>query len=160
MIGIVITVDASGPVFDGRAQAIIAEYARRVEDRLGSDGVQRIRQYLPTQYMYLGHNGGDPIHNPVPSDAGYLVAHILAHRDTPESVLITDGGYPGMIYGPWIEGIAPGNTYFGMAGRAARGLPPRFPGYHAFRKTTHELNMVATEIAEAMLPPYLGLINE
>jgi hypothetical protein len=110
--------------------------------------------------MYLGHNGGDPVNNPIPPNAGYLVSQIHWDRQTMDSIIVNDGGYPAMIYGPWIEGIGPGNLYFGVAGRTARGLSPRFPGYHAFQKTSNELNLVAADLAEAMLPPYLEMLNE
>jgi hypothetical protein len=161
-MGFIIVVDVGdqGPVFDGRWEGIMSAYDRHVEDHIGDIAVHRIRTYLPTQYMYLGFNGGDPVHNPVPKDAGYLVAHVVSHRDTTDAVLVTDGGYPGMIYGPWIEGVGPGNLYFGMAGRAARGLSPRFPGYHAFQKISFELNMEAADLAQEELPPYLAALNE
>lgn len=115
--------------------------------------------YLPTQYMYLGHNGGDPVHNPIPADAGYLVSTIHSRRETADSVLVLDGGYPQVIYGPWIEGIAPGNFYI-WPGRIRRGLSPRFPGYHAFQKVAFDVQAVAADLAEEKLPPYLAALND
>jgi len=156
---VIVTVDDSGPVLDGRWEPIIHAYRDHVEEELANDAVRRIRQYLPTQYMYLGHNGGDPVNNPIPSDAGFYLAHVHWDRSTDSSVLVNDGGYPAMIYGPWLEGIGPGNLYYGAVGRTRRGLPPRFPGYHAFQRTSGELNLVATDLAEAMLPPYLEALN-
>lgn len=152
-------VSAHGPVFDGSWEDIIRFYQVHLEDHLGDMAVRRIRAYLPTQYMYMGNNGGDPPDNPVPGDAGFLAAHVLWHRETMESVLVTDGGYPQMIYGPWIEGIGPGNLYFGAKGRTQRGLSPRFPGYHAFAKTSNELQLEVVDIAERELPPYLAALN-
>jgi hypothetical protein len=160
MIEFDITIDASGPVFDGRWAGIMYAYCRRVEEHIGNEGVRKIRTYLPTQYMYLGHNGGDPTHNPIPQNAGYLVSQIHWDRSMANAVVVNDGGYPAMIYGPWIEGIGPGNFYFGAAGRSRRGLPARFPGYHAFRKATFELNMEAVDLAEEDLPPFLAALND
>lgn len=154
-----ITVTTSGPIFDGRAPGIVQDFCRAAEDHIGDIGVNRIRVYLPTQYMYLGNNGGDPKHNPVPSDAGYLAEHIQWERDTPSSINVNDGGYPAVIYGPWIEGIAPGNEYFGVVGRTKRGLPPRFPGYHAFQKIYEQLDVEAADLAQEVLPPYLVALN-
>jgi hypothetical protein len=108
--------------------------------------------------MYLGHNGGDPIHNPVPDNAGYLVSTIHSRRETPNSSLVLDGGYPEVIYGPWIEGIGPGNFYI-WPGRIRRGLSPRFPGYHAFQKIAHQVQSEASDLAYQELPPYLGELN-
>ena len=159
-MAIVVTVDGSGAVFDGEWEPIMFRYHLYIASALGDRAKRRIREYLPTQYMYLGHNGGDPIDNPPPADAGFLVAHIEYHRETLDSVLVTDGGYPAVIYGPWIEGIAPGNMYFGAKGRAKRGLSPRFAGYHTFQKVTYELNGYAEDFANVEFQPYLDMINE
>lgn len=154
-----IEVDASGPVFDGSWEDIMTMYRLRVETELSNRGVRIIREYLPTQYMYLGHNGGDPVNNPVPPNAGYLVSQIHWEIATANSTIVTDGGYPAMIYGPWIEGIGPGNMYFGMKGRMERGISPRFPGYHAFARATTILNIEKVSLAEEFLPPYLAALN-
>lgn len=147
-----------GPVFDGAWEGILYRYKQTVLNALSDSAVENIREYLPTQYMYLGFNGGDPINNPVPADAGYLVSTIHQRRDTVDSHLVLDGGYPEVIYGPWIEGIGPGNFYI-WPGRIKRGLSPRFPGYHAFRRAAHIIQAKAVFIAEAELPPYLGALN-
>lgn len=152
-------VDASGAVFDGAWEGILFAYKHAVEDHVAAVGVRRIREYLPTQYMYLGFNGGDPENNPIPSNAGYLVSTVHSERDSPNSVYVRDGGYPEVIYGPWIEGIAPGNLYFGGKGRTKRGLSPRFPGYHAFRKISFELNAESATLAEEDLPIFLAALN-
>lgn len=151
--------DAKGPVFDGRWEGILYRYKQVVLDHLSNESVHRIKVYLPTQYMYLGNNGGDPVHNPVPPDAGYYVSTIHQRRETADSHLVLDGGYPEVIYGPWLEGIAPGNFYI-WPGRIRRGLSPRFPGYHAFQKTAHEVQAVASDLAYEDLPPFLAALNE
>jgi len=152
-------IQTRGPVFDGRWEAIMARYKQAVLNKLSDESVHRIKLYLPTQYMYLGHNGGDPIHNPVPPDAGYLVSTIHWRRETTDSTLVLDGGYPQVIYGPWIEGIGPGNFYV-WPGRIRRGLSPRFPGYHAFQKVAHEVQALAVPLAEEILPPHLAALND
>lgn len=152
-------IDTNGPVFDGSWEYIVSSYRLDLEEELGENAEYRIKRYLPTQYMYLGNSGGDPKDNPPPADAGYLVAHIQWHREIYDAVYVTDGGYPAMIYGPWIEGIGPGNLYFGAKGRRARGLSPRFSGYHAFAKISKELQLEVVIIAERMLPPYLAALN-
>ena len=147
-------------MFDGSWADILFAYKQAVLNHLSDTAVRRIKEYLPTQYMYLGHNGGNPKDNPIPPDAGYLVSTIHQRRETTDSHLVLDGGYPQVIYGPWIEGIAPGNTYFGAKGRMKRGLGPRFPGYHAFQKTTHEIQAVAADLAYEDLPPFLAALND
>lgn len=152
-VSIDINVDAVGPLFDGLAEAEMERYARHVEDTLGDMGVSMIRAYLPTQYMYLGHHGGTPEFNPVPPNAGELVAAIHT-IDVGDSVMITDDP---VTYGPWIEGI----DNLNLVVWPHRRNPParRFPGYHTFRKIGESLNAMATPIAIRELPPYIAAMN-
>lgn len=147
------SVDATGPVFDGMAEAEVERYARHLEEVLGDLGVSMIRAYLPTQYMYLGHHGGTPETNPVPDNAGYLAASVHA-IDISDAVMIVDDP---VIYGPWIEGVSNGNL---IIWPHRRNPPPRrFPGYHTFRKISESLDAMATPIAFRELPPYLAAMN-
>jgi hypothetical protein len=150
-----ITVDGHGPVFDGTAQKEVGLFLDHVENELGDLGVTQIRAYLPTQYMYLGHHGGDPIHNPVPPNAGYLASQVHTERATTDSVLITDDP---VTYGPWIEGESSLNLVV-WPGRLRRGLSGRFPGYHAFRLIAQALDAEAVPTAERELPPYIEAMN-
>ena len=148
-------IDMSGPLFDGRASGIIHRYSEHLASVISDRAVTDIRAYLPTQYMYLGHSGGDPQHNPVPANAGALAASILAERQTPERVLVRGDL---VTYGAWIEGIDALNQVI-WPGRLRRGLSGRFPGYHTFRIITQELNNEALSIAELEIVPYLGELN-
>lgn len=154
-MAIEIQVDIKGPLFDGRAEAAIFAYCRHVENKLGHTGQSMIRAYLPTQYKYLGHNGGSPAFNPIPPNAGNLVANIETHRELTDLVLITDGN---VFYGPWIEGVDAANW---IVWPHRRNPPPRrFPGYFAFRKITTVLNLSAESIAIEDLPPFLRIMND
>jgi hypothetical protein len=150
-----LTVDAHGVVFDGMAGAIVHDYAMHTENVIADRGVTEIRAYLPTQYMYLGHHGGDPVNNPVPANAGYLASRVHTERQTDNEVLITDTP---VTYGPWIEGDSPLNSVV-WPGRMRRGLSGRFPGYHAFRTIAQVLDGQALGIAEGELPPYIEALN-
>lgn len=153
MPDIEVSVDASGPVFNGMAEMAAREFAHHVEETLGDLGVSMIRAYLPTQYMYLGHHGGTPAFNPVPADAGMLQAAIHT-IDVADAVVVTDDP---VIYGAWIEGVAYGNL---IIYPHRRNPPPRrFPGYHAFRKITQSLNAMANPIAHREIGPYLAVMN-
>lgn len=149
-----ISVDASGPVFDGIARAEARRYAHDLETQLGDDGVAMIRAYLPTQYMYLGHHGGTPRYNPVPANAGFLESQIHTERQTEDSLIVTDTP---VTYGAWIEGVDPSNwiIYHQHRNPPAR----RFPGYHTFRVITQKLDSEAEGRALGMLPPYLDAMN-
>lgn len=156
MISIEVSLDFSGPVFDGLAHEEVTRYAEHLTGHLGEIAVDRIRAYLPTQYMYLGHNGGDPIHNPVPANAGFLAAMVHTDRMAPDLVVVNDDP---VTYGAWIEGVDPKNMWF-WKGRVRRGLSPRFPGYHAFRMVAQQLEADSLAIAERDLQPYIDLMNK
>jgi hypothetical protein len=153
-MGIEFNVHESGPFFDGRAEAAIHMYKNHLEDYLGRTAVSRIRAYLPTQYMYLGHNGGTPMFNPVPSDAGRLASSVYEERATEDLVRVTEDP---VVYGPWIEGVAEGNA---IIWPHRRNPPPRrFPGYFTFRKISQELDTEVEDIATRELQFYIEEMN-
>jgi hypothetical protein len=149
-----ITVDASGPVFDGRADAIGHMAADHIRDVIADIAVTDVRAYLPTQYMYLGHHGGTPEFNPVPPDAGALAASVYSEIQVDNSALIRGDR---VTYGPWIEGVSSLNM---IVWRHRRNPPPRrFPGYHTFRIIAQEINARAGVIAQRELPPFIEEMN-
>lgn len=150
-----VSVTGDGPLFEpGVADHIVEVYARNLENNLGDLGVAMIRAYLPGQYMYLGHNGGDPKYNPVPPNAGYYQS-VIHTVQTEDAVLIHDTP---CVYGPWIEGVGSKNP-IAWPGRMKRGLSPRFPGYHAFRVIAQRLNGLADSFARAELLRYIQELN-
>jgi hypothetical protein len=152
---IFIDVTLHGSIPAGVAPAIIHRYKVHLEEKLGDLGVNLVRAYLPTQYMYLGQHGGTPRKNPVPPGAGALVASIHTRRDTTDAQLVVGDD---LIYGPWIEGVAIGNTFF-YPGRVRAGQSARFPGYHTFRKMTQVLDQATPDIAYTEIQPYIREIN-
>lgn len=150
-----INVDLSGAIANDAVFPIMHRYKLDVEEKLAARATAMIRAYLPTQYMYLGNNGGNPHDNPIPPNAGLLQSTI--HHDlVADDYQLVKGD--DVIYGPWIEGVAVGNT-FTWPGRIKRGLSPRFPGYHAFRHATQVIENIAFEVAESALPYYLEQID-
>lgn len=148
-------VHMDGPLFNGQAVQIMERYKYHLGDVLSEYAVNYIRAYLPTQYMYLGHNGGTPAYNPVPANAGELQASITAERASPETVMVHGDR---VVQGAWIEGVSDMNAVV-WRGRIRRGLPGRFPGYHTFRLATQDINMVAPSIADDELQRYLVELN-
>ena len=139
-----IEISTRGPLFDGRAEAAMHAYTREVERYIADKAVSRIRAYLPTQYMYLGHHGGTPEDNPVPPNAGWLQANIIATEQV-DDVVVTDND---VVYGPWIEGVS------------SRNMTSRFKGYHTFRLIGQQLEMEAGVLAEEIIGPYLREMND
>lgn len=151
-----VTVDTSGPFFsEAERHRIVDDYCRHIEEVIADRGVTLIVAYLPTQYMYLGHNGGDPVHNPIPRNAGYYQSQIATERASDNAMLVRDDR---VVYGPWIEGVSEKNLRF-WPGRVKRGLSPRFPGHHAFRDMTQVLNIEAHDIAQEELGRYVEDLN-
>jgi hypothetical protein len=149
-----IHVDLHGTIPSGLWSIIMHQYKADVIETIGDEGVHRIRTYLHTQYKYLGNNGGTPLTNPVPPNAGWYATNIRTHLESAEHGVITDSNVP---YGPWLEGIAASNWIVWPHRRN----PParRFPGYFAFRKISAQLDLEAGKIAEQTLPRYLGELN-
>lgn len=155
-MGIKVTVDASGTIFTpGAPEAIMMLYSYHVTSVLGDQAVNMIRAYLPTQYMYLGHNGGTPKYNPIPPNAGLYQSGIHTDRQTPYTNLVHDTP---VVYGPWLEGVSPRNLIT-WPGRIRRGLTGRFPGYHTFRVISQELDTMAGDIAQEELGRYVEELN-
>lgn len=150
-----INVGLRGAIVDGFAVEEMHRYKLRVEEVIAEHGVSMIRTYLPTQYMYLGHSGGNPKSNPVPPGAGTLAASVVNELQVDESQVIRGDL---VTYGAWIEGVDALNMRI-WGGRVQRGLSPRFPGYHTFRIITQELDKIAEDIAYAELPRYIEAIN-
>ncbi len=133
----------SGPVFNGRAAMEAHAYCRTTEAAIGQEAEARIKEYLPTQYKYLGHSGGNPQDNPVPPNAGFYESQIHAEQ-TAEGTVVTDDE---VVYGPWLEGVSSRNEAY------------RFPGYGAFRQVGQQLEIDSLRIAETRLAPYLIAMN-
>lgn len=70
---------------------------------------------------------------------GFYRSHIQGEGDR-----ITDNG---VVYGPWLEGVG------------SRNRTTRFKGYFTFRRTTQAIEARSGEIAEHILPPYLGRLD-
>jgi hypothetical protein len=154
-MSITIHCNIHGSIVNGMAEREINRYKAHIIDTVSDKAVTDIRNYLPTQYMYLGHHGGTPETNPVPANAGALEAAIHSEHQSPNASLVSDDP---ITYGAWIEGIDPANF---IVWPHRRNPPPRrFPGYFTFRKIATILQAgEAGLIAERELPPYLTAMN-
>jgi hypothetical protein len=73
----------------------------------------------------------------------YYRLQVVAKPDPPHQK-VTDQG---VIYGPWLEGTG------------SRNRTTRFKGYATFRRTTQQLAMRATGLAENVLRRFIGRMN-
>lgn len=111
----------SGPLFDGRADAIMDRYIEQSRQDIAQEGVNRIHAHLEE---VLKHN------------SGIYEAHIHTERQA-DDLVITDTP---IVYGPWLEGT--GSRNFPRT---------RFPGYRTFRLISQRLEAEAGEIAQRTL---------
>lgn len=72
--------------------------------------------------------------------SGYYKSKIQTNRQSDDN-LVSDSG---VVYGPWLEGVG------------SRNKSSRFKGYATFRRVTQRINNQAGQIAEKVLPKYLG----
>lgn len=137
-----ISIDVSGPVFDGTHEAIMDHYVGHVTSELGDIAVNRIRKYLPEVYEYPR----DPasLHGTQHFNPGLYVSDIHTDRMSSEINLVNDTP---VVYGPWVEGVGSCND------------STRFKGHHAFRKIAQQLEAEAGAIADMAFQPYLAELN-
>lgn len=124
-----ITIRKSGPIFDGRAQAVVGVYLDEATDEVADQGVNDVHAVL-----------GTVLKNPT----GYYESRIVTDVSRSEISFVTDSG---VIYGSWLEGTS------------SRNQSTRFKGYTSFRKATQVLDTKASAIAERILSRYIGRMN-
>lgn len=124
-----ITATSSGPVLDGQAPRIVADYldaakwavARQGEVDIGMELRRVIRQ--PTPYYWT---------------------RITTERQANDLVVHDQG----VVYGPWLEGV--GSRNFPAT---------RFRGYGHWRRVRQALDRKATSLAAGVLPYYLDRLR-
>ncbi len=121
-----ITVEASGPIFDGRAKQAAHDYLDKALMDVGQQGMADVHLLLDQS-----------IRNPTP----YYETQITVERQG-DDVVVHDRG---VVYGPWLEGVGSRNY-----------PATSFAGYHSFRRAYQALDRKAEQIAEHALPPFLA----
>lgn len=104
--------DTSGPLFDHRASRYFDDFA----DELEQEGAEWALDHIK-----------DTFHTHFKEPTGFYESHVRVSREYGSHV-VSDGGWSGPVYGPWLEGVG------------SRNAPvTRFRGYHAFRKASEAL---------------------
>lgn len=111
------TVTVTGPLFDGTADQVLANATEAGSVALAQAGVDAVHSRLRSVLR---------------RPTGRYESLVVADVSTPTNPRITDGG---IVYGPWLEGIASRNTR------------SRFKGYRTFRLVAAELEDKAAAIA-------------
>lgn len=126
-----ISIEKSGPVFDGRADRAYREFTRKSDNELGDAAEKLVLQNLNTSIRRNFHVYTSTIHS---TSSGAL------------SHTVHDGGHPS-VYGPWLEGTG------------SRNRTTRFKGYFSFRRAVQELESRAESIVQRVLDRYIERMN-
>lgn len=129
MFEVHVSVDAHGPVFDGRALIALDDYADAAVDAVAEQGFRDIHFTLE---RVLKH------------PTGYYQSQIR-DRDLGAAHVLYDNR---VIYGPWLEGVGSRNSPV-----------TKFEGYFTFRRVAQHLARKAPAIAERVLPRFLRRMN-
>jgi hypothetical protein len=124
----------TGPVFDGRADALT--------DRMVTDIQHKVGDYAHDIWSTLmDHNFKHP------TGVYQSFAHVV--DDGPDT-LVNDGyGVTNQLqYGPWLEGIGSRNSPV-----------TRFPGYFSLREAFAATDRAVTDLAEPIVNDYVDRIN-
>jgi hypothetical protein len=121
-----ISVDVTGPMFDGHAKRAAHDYLDKALMDIGQQGMADVHLMLDQS-----------IRNPTP----YYETQITVER-AGSDVVVHDRG---VVYGPWLEGVGSRNY-----------PATRFAGYHSFRRAFQQLDRKAEQIATHALPSFLA----
>lgn len=129
MATIVVHVEKSGPVFDGRAAIQLDRACEEIERRVAVLGASMVRTEL---------------HRVLKVETPYYRLQNEARPDPP-GWKIWDRG---VIYGSWLEGTGSRNSPV-----------TRFRGYSTYRRTTQVIDRRAGTIAEYTMREYIPGLN-
>lgn len=116
-----VEVRSSGPLFDGRASALVNRWTR--------DGGEEVAQWAEDEvHRVLGQVLRHP--------TGYYESRVRVDRVSPDRFVITDQG---VVYGPWLEGIS------------SRNQETRFKGYSTFRRVAQRAEARADRTFQQIL---------
>lgn len=119
------TLDVSGPVFDGRAVQQCHLIVSEAVTRVGLFALERVQFNLDAS-----------IRNPTPY---YETQIVVQHRGVTE-LAVTDRG---VIYGAWLEGVG------------SRNQTSRFKGYASFRKALQTTQAEVPRLVQEIVDDHL-----
>lgn len=161
-----ITVETSGPVFDGRAAIEMAAGTVAVRHELANDVERKVRQNFlgsikDERGVFLGtitttdvtrtyaFGGTWTRDNDRPGGGSQTIHRVytmpIVVEDPTTDTIVTSSD---AMYGPWLEGTG------------SRNETTRFKGYHGFRRAAEEIQPSVERIAETVLQPFIARCNE
>jgi hypothetical protein len=126
-----VTVDISGPVFNGAADAVAKEVAEATARDLGHEGTWQIK--ARALMMNKSGRGG----------TGRAAAGVLLYDHGARQVIYGEM-VEGQVWWPWLEGIS------------KRNRSTSFKGYWTFRNTARRLRRAAPNVLQRNLDARIG----
>lgn len=114
---------AGGPLFNGEAGRIFDEFAEELEEEGAEWALEHIK---------------DTFHASFKNPTGAYESHVRVTKEMGHAA-VTDGGWAGPVYGPWLEGVGSRNSPV-----------TRFKGYRAFRKATEALDRRIADMGDRL----------
>ena len=141
MVTMQVQIETKGPIFEGKAPAIIERGVHNAIQQLVEMGEQRLDLMLRPRpagvYLSVAEaRKGQASTGNYRRNVHGMVTHLHG--------LITDGG---VIYGPWLEGIS------------SRNDTTRFKGYGSFRRVGQSLQKDATGVLEKHISKAVAELN-
>lgn len=125
-----VEVNASGPLFDGRAAHEFAAYADEARENIVEFAEEHVLGLMGAAFRH---------------PTGYYESNVRTERASAEVSRVHDSG---IVYGPWLEGVGSRNSPV-----------TRFPGYFHWRRTKAMLALRAPAMAEHLLQRYLPRVR-
>lgn len=129
-----VTVEAKGPVFDGRAAEVVHEVVQAATRELAERGQHFIQ--MQANAMDRSGRGG----------TGRAAAGVILY-DQGMNQLIFGAMVEGEVWWPWLEGTS------------KRNRSTKFGGYHTFRKARYQIAASADQVLEEKLAERIGEIG-
>jgi hypothetical protein len=124
-----VSVDPRGPLFDGRAEKMVADARNDAEKAVATIGASMIRSRMAAVFR---------VETPF-----YRFANVA--KKEPPGWIIWDQDK--VVYNWWLEGIS------------SRNRTTRFKGYFTYRRITQELRAKAQTIADGVVRRYVDKMN-
>ena len=120
-----IDIDATGPLFDGRAEGVVREFCEDLRDAVAQYGEETALALMRSYFR---------------RPTGFYWSRVRTTVITPDLARVHDSS---VVYGPW------------LAGTGSRNFPvTRFKGYPHWRQAQEATRTRAPQIAAQMLPRY------
>lgn len=126
MLEVHATIHMKGPILDGRAPGIMADFTQAAVEEVAEQGYKDIRFTL---------------HRVLKHPTGHYESQIRDRALGPTTHVLYDNR---VIYGPWLEGVGSRNSPV-----------TRFEGYFTFRRVAQALNRKAGPLAQRTLKKFI-----